>query len=182
MSEQNLNDQTKAENKDVEHDPHQAEVEHRLHLEAQQASGANWFFWISGLSIINSIILLSGGQWSFIIGLGMTQIVDFIALEVAKELGFIASIIAFGLDLVVAGIFIFFGVFSRKKHLWAFVIGMILYAIDGLLFLVVKDFLSIAFHVFALFCLFGGLKANQSLKALDNVKTHTELGLPPSIS
>ena len=37
-------------------------------------SGANWFFWIAGLSLVNSLIILFSGEWSFIVGLGATQI------------------------------------------------------------------------------------------------------------
>src|SRR5688572_28411552 len=46
------------------------------HLEMRLKSGASWFYWIAGLSIINSIAALSGAGWGFIVGLGVTQIVD----------------------------------------------------------------------------------------------------------
>jgi len=139
-------------------------IEENLRTENQLKSGANWFFWIAGLSLINSIILLAGGQWNFIVGLGMTQIIDTIGLEIAKQAGVIGNIIAFVVDLFVAGIFIVFGVFSRKRYSWAFIVGMILYALDGLLFLLVQDILSIGFHIFALFCIYAGFRANKLLK------------------
>ena len=44
-------------------------IEEKLRLENQFKSGAGWFFIIAGLSIVNSIIILSGGSWSFIVGL-----------------------------------------------------------------------------------------------------------------
>ena len=44
-----------------------------------------------------------------------------------------AKIVAFIFDVIAAGIFILFGVFSRKRYRWAFVVGMILYAIDDVL-------------------------------------------------
>jgi hypothetical protein len=59
-----------------------------------------------------------------------------------------------------------FGVFANKLHTWAFLVGMILYALDGLIFLLVGDWLSVGFHVFALFCIFGGFSATRRLKAL----------------
>ena len=37
-------------------------IEEKLKTERRFKSGANWFFWIAGLSIINSIILLAGGK------------------------------------------------------------------------------------------------------------------------
>ena len=39
---------------------------------AQLKSGASWFYWIAGLSLINSIAAVSGGSWRFILGLGIT--------------------------------------------------------------------------------------------------------------
>ena len=43
---------------------------------AQLKSGASWFYWIAGLSLINSISAASGSSWRFIVGLGITQIFD----------------------------------------------------------------------------------------------------------
>ena len=48
-------------------------------------SGANWFFWIAGLSVVNSLAAFFDVEWGFIIGLGITQIVDGIAWVVAEE-------------------------------------------------------------------------------------------------
>ena len=56
-------------------------IEGKLKIESKFKSGASWFFWIAGLSIINSIILLAGGQWNFIVGLGVTQIIDVIGTQ-----------------------------------------------------------------------------------------------------
>src|SRR5690349_21130602 len=38
--------------------------------------GANWFYWIAGLSLVNSAIFAFGGQVSFILGLSYTQVID----------------------------------------------------------------------------------------------------------
>jgi hypothetical protein len=43
-------------------------------LEGRMLGGANWFFWIAALSLVNSIISLYGGGWGFSIGLGFTQL------------------------------------------------------------------------------------------------------------
>ena len=126
-------------------------IEEKLKIEKQFQSGADWFFWIAGLSLINSIILLAGSEWGFIIGLGITQIIDAIGLLIAEEIGIAGKIISFIFDIIAAGIFVLFGVFARKRYKWAFITGMALYAIDGLIFLLVQDFLSIGFHIFALF-------------------------------
>jgi len=145
-------------------------IEENLKIEGQFKSGADWFFWIAGLSLINSIILLAGGQWSFIVGLGITQIIDTIGLEMAKEAGMIGNIIAFVCDILAAGIFVLFGVFARKGYRWAFIMGMIIYTLDGLLFILVQDILSMGFHLFALYGIYSGFKANKILKSVENGK------------
>ena len=50
-------------------------------VDAQMKKGANWFFWIAGLSVVNSVILLMEGDRHFVVGLGVTQLVNAIALE-----------------------------------------------------------------------------------------------------
>ena len=118
-------------------------------------SGAHWFYWIAAFSIINSIILQFKGGWSFIVGLGITQMIDGIALGLNSKSNFIPIFI----NVLISGFFAVFGYFAVKKMKWAFILGMVLYFLDGLIFLLVKDILSIAFHLFALFCIFNGLKA-----------------------
>jgi hypothetical protein len=138
-------------------------------LEQQHVNGANWFYWIAALSLVNSAIIHFGGEWSFVIGLGITQFFDAIAAVVAAEAGAgaasLALAFAIAADLAVAGAFVLFGVFARKRHTWAFVLGMLFYALDGLLFLLVGDWLSIGFHVFALIGLTGGLSASRKIVA-----------------
>ena len=128
---------------------------------AQFKSGASWFYWIAGLSLINSIAATAGVGWRFIFGLGVTQVLD----ALGTEIGGAAKFVMFGLDVVVAGFFIFFGVFAHKRHLWAFITGMVIFAIDTLLMLLFQDWISLAVHGFVLFCLFRGMQACRALKA-----------------
>ena len=93
-------------------------------------AGANWFFWIAGLSVVNSLVVVFEGEWSFIIGLGITQIVDAIAMVIADEAsGSAATIIkfvAFAFNAFVALLFVMFGWFARKRQSWAFLVGITL--------------------------------------------------------
>lgn len=129
---------------------------------AQLKSGASWFYWIAALSLVNSIAAFTGSDWRFIIGLGITQIFDAIGQEIASA----GKIVALVLDLVVAGVFVLFGVFANKGHLWAFIVGMVLFALDGLIFLLAQDWIGVGFHVFVLYCLFRGVQASRRLKAV----------------
>src|SRR5207253_1864194 len=47
--------------------------EERKTLERQRRNGAQWFYWIAGLSLINAAIALAGQEWRFILGLGVTR-------------------------------------------------------------------------------------------------------------
>ena len=120
-----------------------------------------------------------GGGWSFFIGLGITQVIDafsgLLAEDLGSSAGTVVSVVAFALNIVIAGILAGFGVFARKRRKWAFIIGMVLYALDGLIFLWVKDFLSLGFHLYALLGLFRGVQALNLLAALEQSVAEGEL-------
>lgn len=121
------------------------------HLKAIKG-GANWFYWIAGLSIINTLIIFFNGDVNFIVGLGLTQIVDAIFYDSPNAF----KILGLFVNLMIAGIFAIIGFFANKKSKTAFIIGIILYLIDGLLFLYVQDYLGVGFHTFVLFMIVGG--------------------------
>jgi len=131
------------------------------HMVGQLARGASWFYWIAGLSLVNSVAAIAGWEIRFFFALGITQVLD----KAGNQFGGAAKFVALGLNLVVAGIFVLFGVFAHKRHLWAFITGMVLFALDSLLLLLVMDVIGLALHAFVLFCLFRGLQACRSLNA-----------------
>lgn len=137
-------------------------------LVAQLHSGANWFYWIAALSVVNSVIIACGAEWNFVVGLGITQVIDVIAMLVAQDLNPTAAMvltgIALAISVTIAGMFAGMGYLANRAHTWVFIIGMLVYACDGLLFLIFQEWLSVGFHAFALFGLFSGLKAAQQLK------------------
>lgn len=121
-------------------------------------SGAGWFWWIAGLSVVNTVMIHSGSDRNFVIGLGFTLMAD------AVFKGY--KVIAFSIDAVALGTFFGLGYFSRKGHLWAFVTGVVLYALDALIYVAFQDWMSVAFHGLALFYLFRGARAlHAALKA-----------------
>ena len=127
----------------------------RQQLIARVKSGGSWFYWIAALSLVNSIAAFIGSGWGFIVGLGITQLVDHVA----------GGPVALAVNILIAGIFVMFGVFANKGHLWAFIVGMLVYALDGAIFAYVRDWLAAGFHVFVLFCLFNGFRAARQLRA-----------------
>jgi hypothetical protein len=137
-------------------------------LVRQFRNGASWFYWIAGLSVVNSLIWWIGGGWSFLAGLAFTQIADGFLSGLGQELGgsggIAAAVVALTTSLIVAGIFCLFGYLAHKGNTWTFYVGMGIYALDALIFLAFGEFLSFGFHLFALFGLYRGLRALGKLR------------------
>ena len=69
---------------------------------AQMKSGANWFYWIAGLSLVNSAIYAFGGDISFILGLAATQMVEGITdAAIAEGLPSFLKAVAIVINLVI---------------------------------------------------------------------------------
>ena len=145
--------------------------DHARHAELSQSfkSGANWFYWIAGLTIITSRITFFGGGLRFLFSLGITQIIDGIAQGISSELdaGGAPQIVALVLDLLVTALFVGFGWLANRKLLWAYVAGMVAFTFDGLLSLLVQDWLSVLAHGFVIFWLFRGFTAGRELVSLE---------------
>jgi hypothetical protein len=132
-------------------------------------NGAAWFYWIAALSLINSLMVLSGSDTSFALGLGLTLITDSIAVEFAKEEGAQQGLLigAAAFDAVVLGLVVLVGWLSQKRVLAAFALGMVLYLLDGLLCLVLGSMICIGIHGFALWSMWTGFAAFRQLNALE---------------
>ncbi len=143
-----------------------------LALKAQGDAGANWFFWVAALSLVNTIIAHSGGDRHFIVGLSFTAIVDAIAQIVGKEnpeLATMATVLAVGFSCFVTLVAALFGWMSRKRWLVAFGIGMAIYVVDGLLYLLLGDIMSAAFHGYALWSMLSGFNSYRKLSTLEEM-------------
>jgi len=123
-----------------------------------RASG-KWFYWIAGLSLVNSLASIFSANLRFVVGLGIASVVD----ALAKRAGSLGSLLAIFINGCVAGIFVLFGAFAVKAQKWAFLVGMALYLFDGLLLLSVKDYLGVAFHAYVLFAIYRGFTATRLL-------------------
>ena len=129
---------------------------------ARLKSGARWFYWVAGLSLVNTAAAFAGGHIHFVVGLGITQVVDLMA----RRAGAAATLPALVIDMMIAGAFFAIGLWSGRCNQFAFGIGMLLYAADGALLLVAHDGLSVAFHGLALFFMYRGFAAARQLRGL----------------
>ena len=131
-------------------------------LQALKGS-ASWFLMIAGLSMVNSILAMSGMSIRFIFGLGVARIVDALAHQ-AGSTGYVLDLIING---IIAGVFVLFWNFARQGQRWAWYLGMAVYVVDGVLLLLFKDYLAIAFHAYALYRMSSGLKLLPILERLN---------------
>ena len=122
-------------------------------LEQRLARSANWFYWIAGLSLVNAFAATSNYQ--FVLGSG--------AVEAAPAFGTTAAIV---IDACIIGGFAILGFLAGRRHTWAFILGMVLYALDGVIFLVAQDYIAAGFHAFVLYVLFIGAQASIALNRM----------------
>lgn len=147
-------------------------IQKKLALENKRKNGVNWLFVIAGVSLINSIIYLTGDSLNFIVGLGITKLIDCATATLAADNGItgntIIRIVGFGVNIIIAGTFVVLGVLGRKRYTWAIIVGMILYALDGIIFLLLGTYwVGILFHGLALVGLWSGLKTTNELIQLE---------------
>lgn len=151
-----------------------AEIENQMR---RVRNGAANFYWIAGLSILNSLITIFNGNVTFVIGLGITQLVDAFAFFFSQSMPEFAlplRIVGLGLSFVIAAFFILLGFFASKTKRWAFIVGLILYSLDTILVLVFGDWLGVLFHLLMLWGAVTGLLAlNKLKKSLPNVTPDT---------
>jgi len=150
----------------------QAMLEQKMKLESQMRRGAGWLMAVALFSVINSALNLFDANLHFIVGLGVTQIAD----GAGKVGGAAGSVAGFVISLIVAGVFGLFWKFAREGKSWAFLTGMVLYALDGLIFLGFALWLDFGFHVFALYNMYKGLTALKALNQLEQQPANLATG------
>ena len=136
-------------------------------------SGASWFYWIAGLSLVNTILIHSGSDTSFVVGLGFTLLVDYFLR------GYMA--IALIADVFAIGCFVGIGYAAYKGHGWAFILGAVLYLCDAGIYLVTESWMSVAFHAYALFCIVRGYLAYRSAYKDAEIELQRAANTPPPI-
>src|SRR5258708_1406968 len=95
-----------------------ASVEQKLRAEQIVKNAAGWFLAIAGLSILNSVLTMSGTGFRFIFGLGITEIVD----AIGRQGGTTGSALSLVVNLFIAGVFLMFWNFARRGEKWVFLV------------------------------------------------------------
>ncbi|MFG6488524.1 hypothetical protein ACG04R_17690 [Roseateles sp. BYS78W] len=121
-------------------------------------SAARWFWWIAGLSLVNAAMFISGSETNFVLGLAMTTLAS--AFYAAKPALAIAGI------AITVGFYFFMGLHAQRGKLWAFFVGLAVYAVDTAIYVMFEDWMSVGFHALALFFIFRGVMRVRELARL----------------
>jgi hypothetical protein len=95
----------------------------------------------------------------FILGLGLSQFIDGIMIELTGEVNYIMS-------LLPSALLILIGFFAAKCQRWAFVVGAIVYVLDALIYVFASEWLAFGFHLFVLYKLWIGFKTISEYEQL----------------
>jgi len=166
-AEQRKWDKKSQENRRAEYMAKLEEKENRPLKEKLVHRGANWFYWIAALTLINSAFAYFESARNFIFGVGLCQVIDAVMLEILGA----NSVLFLIPSLIIASLFGLIGYHANKFSKTAFITGLVIYGLDALLFLLFQDYLSFAFHLFALIMIFNGYRNIKHVQTAQEPET-----------
>lgn len=122
--------------------------------------GADWFFWIAILSVINSLIVYFYNTPNTPVSLGITQWLDGTSGGIASSM----TTPELFTNILIAFVLCVFALLARRGSDIAFVVGIFLYVLDSFLMIGVRDFFGFGVHLIALFFLVKGLLASRHIR------------------
>jgi len=126
--------------------------------------GAIWLKGIGGLSILNLILFIADQNLRFIVGLNINYVFIGIAEGIRDGINIDLTNISILLGFIISCLFIWFGHKSKKHNRNVYLISLIIYSLDTLLSVFFKDWITLGFHLFALFFIINGYRALISNK------------------
>ena len=126
-------------------------------------SCAHWLYWVAGFSGMNVLFTHLDVALRFGIGLGITELVYAIGLR----FGTIGTVAGAVFTVLVLGCLVGLGYAAARRHLWAFLLGIIALFMDTLLLVALtgtKFLVGIVIHLLAIVFLCLGCNALMKLK------------------
>jgi len=124
----------------------------RAQLEQNARNGSTYFFWIAFFSVFNKVMDLLSAQRRFVFGLGAPQYVD-------RLLGGSNPTLILGIVIILSIIFVLFGIFSRRRNIPIYIVGIIFYLADMVLSILTGDIVGTVVHVVFTVLLVMGLRS-----------------------
>jgi hypothetical protein len=112
--------------------------------------GAVWFYWAAALAVAAAVLRAYGQTWSGALSFGVLQSPLTAALRAGNNVGALAIAVTF---------IVFIGWFAGTGKTWAFALGMLAYAADGVLSGMDHEWVAVALHVIILFFIYPGMVA-----------------------
>ncbi len=129
----------------------------RAELEKNARNGSTYFFWIAFFSIFNQVMDLLSAKRRFVFGLGAPQYIE-------RSLAAPNPTLIWGIIIVLAGIFVLFGIFARRGNIPVYIVGIVFYLADLVLSILSGDLVGAVVHVVFTVLLVLGLIATYKLR------------------
>jgi hypothetical protein len=129
----------------------------RAQLEQSARNGSRYFFWIAFFSIFNQVMDLLSAKRRFVFGLGAPQYIE-------RSLAAPNPTLIWGIIIVLAGIFVLFGIFARRGNIPVYIVGIVFYLADLVLSILSGDLVGAVVHVVFTVLLVLGLIATYKLR------------------
>jgi hypothetical protein len=111
------------------------------------------------LSALNIVALIFNQNFQFIAGLGINYVILGMTEGILQSTGIDLKLWAYIFTILISGIFLLIWKKSKEENKAIYLIGLIVYGLDTIIFIFAKDWLSLGFHVFALLMLTNGYNA-----------------------
>ena len=129
----------------------------RTQLEQSARNGSRYFFWIAFFSIFNQVMDRLSSERRFNVGLGTPQYIDRL-LEGSNPA------LIWGIIIALSIIFILFGIFSGRRNVPIYIVGILFYLVDMAFSILSGDMVGTVVHVVFTVLLVMGLIAAMKLK------------------
>jgi hypothetical protein len=119
-------------------------------LEMRWRAGAVWFYWAALFAVAAAVLRSSGQTWASFLDLGVLH-APFLTHVVGGNT--VAAL------AVAVTVLVFLGWFAGLGKTWAFVVGILAYAVDGALLAMQGQWFAVVVHALILIFIYGGATA-----------------------
>ena len=121
-----------------------------MKLEQKKKNAIDWFYWIAGISLLNTLLLMTKSSIYLLFGLGISNLIVATGMAFSQTSNsWVPQLISFILASLFSGFFILVGRKGMESRRWV-IVGLIIYALDLIPLILLDDVLSVGFHLFAL--------------------------------